>query len=195
MTIYLVRHGETEWNLVRRAQGRLDSPLTPLGVRQAQAMAELLADLIARDPPASWRLISSPLGRAQATAAIIGERLALPVSLDDRLREHTLGDLDGLQDHDLIPRFRTDVPSYERHFHEPSGESLQSIIARVGDFLAGIGDDDRLIVVSHGETGRILRGVYAGLDRQAMLTSRSPQDAVFRLMNGQVDRFACEPLD
>src|SRR6185503_4782740 len=88
--IYLVRHGQTEFNRERRIQGHVDSPLTELGVRQAQAVGRLLADLI-RDP-AGWRIVSSPLGRAASTAEIVSKKLGgMPVELDERLKEMSWG--------------------------------------------------------------------------------------------------------
>ena len=192
--ILLTRHGETEFNVQRRAQGLADSPLTPLGLRQVHAMAGLLADLVARET-GSWRIVSSPLGRAVATARIFGERLGLPFELDDRLREHSMGEFDGLHADEFVPRFRTDVPLHERSFHTPGGESYEALAARIGELLAGIAPDDRVILVGHGASGRILRGLYGGLAKAEMLALEIPQDAVFRLQNGQIDRFDCEPLD
>ena len=192
--ILLTRHGETEFNVQRRAQGIADSPLTPLGVRQAHAMADLLADLVEREP-GPWRLVSSPLGRAVATARIFGERLGLGFDLDERLREHSMGEFDGLHADEFQPRFRTDVPPHERSFHTPGGESYEALTARIGDFLAGVAPDDRLILVSHGAAGRILRGLYSGVAKADMLALEGPQDAVFRLHNGQVDRFDCPPVE
>ena len=49
-------------------------------------------------------------------------------------------------------------------------------------------------MVSHGSSGRVLRGLYGGLDMEATLALEIPQDAVYRLQNGQVDRFDCEPI-
>ena len=192
--ILLTRHGETEFNVQRRAQGLTDSPLTPLGVRQAHAMAGLLTDLVEREP-GPWRLVSSPLGRAVATATIFGERLGLGFDLDERLREHSMGEFDGLHADAFVPRFRTDVPPHERSFHTPGGESYEAMTARIGDFLAEATPDDRLILVSHGAAGRILRGLYGGLAKADMLALEIPQDAVFRLQNGQVDRFDCESVE
>ena len=192
--ILLTRHGETEFNVQRRAQGLADSPLTPLGLRQVHAMAGLLADLVARET-GSWRIVSSPLGRAVATARIFGERLGLPFELDERLREHSMGEFDGLHVDEFLPRFRSDVPPHERSFHTPGGESYEALTARIGELLAAIAPDDRVILVGHGASGRILRGLYGGLAKADMLALEIPQDAVFRLQNGQIDRFDCEPLD
>ena len=193
--ILLLRHGETEFNLARRAQGAKDSPLTALGLRQAHAMAGLVHDLVRREAPGDWRLVSSPLGRARATAQVLAERLSLPVTLDDRIREHSMGELDGLTVEEFLPRFRTDVPPIERAFHTPGGESYAALCARVGAFLADIVAGERLIVVSHGSAGRVLRGLYAGLDMQQTLHLEMPQDAVHRLQNGQIDRFDCEAVE
>lgn len=89
--ILLVRHGETFWNRERRIQGRAESELTPLGERQAAAMASLVADLIGREP-GPFRLISSPIGRARQTAAIIARATRLAVELDVRLAELGCGE-------------------------------------------------------------------------------------------------------
>ena len=193
--IYLVRHGETEFNVARRAQGSTDSPLTELGMRQAYAMAALLVERTSRAGPAPWRLVSSPLGRAVATAEIIGTQLGLSVCLDDRLREHSMGDFDGLHVDEFVPLLRTDVPYHDRPFYAPGAESYESLASRITGFLAEIQVDDRLIIVGHGSAGRIVRGIYGGLPREEMLTLDVPQTAVYRLQNGQIDRFDCAPVE
>src|SRR5437763_3202677 len=101
--ILLVRHGETEWNLERRIQGRLDSPLTERGVAQAHAIGRLVANF----PDAlSVRIVASPLGRARRTAEIICEHVVpeLELVIDDRLREISVGAWDGLTYHDVALR-------------------------------------------------------------------------------------------
>jgi probable phosphoglycerate mutase len=83
--VFAVRHGETEWNLTGRQQGHLDSRLTERGVQQAHALARGLAGR------GIEFVFSSDLGRASATADIIGARLGLPVQTDERLRERHVG--------------------------------------------------------------------------------------------------------
>ena len=83
--IYLVRHGETEFNAERRQQGHMDSPLTALGRAQAHAVGHLLKRQVGGED--GWRIIASPLGRAQHTAQIIGEHLGLAVETDRRVIE------------------------------------------------------------------------------------------------------------
>jgi broad specificity phosphatase PhoE len=195
--IYLVRHGETEWNVLRRMQGRQESPLTPRGERQARAMAGLLADLVACEAEGEWRLVSSPLGRARQTAQAIGARLGLPVEIDERLAEIAFGDWEGLVRDDVAPQHPELFASREWLVSPPGGETFEDVAGRVRSWLADQPPEPgrRVIAVSHGVTGRILRGCYAGLSRRDALMQDVPQDAVFRLADGQIHRFDCGPLE
>ena len=95
-----------------------------------------------------------------------------------------------------MSRFEAD-PSLQKFFDAPDGESHDDVAVRIESFLADLPPepDRRTIVVSHGAAGRVMRGTYVGLDRETMLDLDVPQDAVFRLQNGQIDRFDCEPVD
>jgi broad specificity phosphatase PhoE len=193
--IYLVRHGQTEFNRERRIQGHVDSPLTELGVRQAKAVGRLLRDLIRE--PEGWRIVSSPLGRAHATAELIAGKLdGLPVELDDRLKEMSWGAYDG--------RLRAELEAQEPDtfgktgwaFDAATGESYEAVSARVGEWLAGLPPEPerKIIAVAHGISGRVLRGLYANLERDAASLQDVPQDAVYLLQHGGVGRIDCEPL-
>src|SRR5690349_6839335 len=106
-TVLLVRHGETEWNRARRYQGWLDSPLTPQGIAQAEAIGRRLRLLPEAEATA---ILASPLGRARHTAAIIAECLSddrlhrRPIRFDERLREISLGSWDGLDKREIRRR-------------------------------------------------------------------------------------------
>jgi broad specificity phosphatase PhoE len=194
MTVYLVRHGQTEFNAAGRYQGRLDSPLTALGRTQAARVGALLATLVA--PGA--RLVSSPLGRAMATAAIIAERAGLREALtDDRLAEISLGSWDGMTDEDIeftFPGARDGTDRWNWHFTSPDGERYEDVAARARAWLSeAIGSNAPLVAVSHGVTGRIIRGVHVGLPREEALKLDVPQDAVFRLDEHGVARIDCGP--
>lgn len=195
--IYLVRHGQTAFNRERRLQGRLDSGLTDLGRTQARAMARLLADLLALDPPAPWRLVASPLGRARATAAIIGARLDLPVETDPRLMEISCGAWDGRLRREIEAEAPEAFAQSGWAFRAPMGEAYEAVSARLADWLASLPPEPgrRVIAVGHGISGRVLRGLYAGLSLDETVNQEVPQDAVYRLMDGQVDRLDCEPLE
>ena len=88
--IYVVRHGETDWNLKGKQQEHMDSPLTERGTQQANALAN---GLINRG---IQFIFSSDLGRAMETAKIINANLNLSIRTDKRLRERHLGTLQGL---------------------------------------------------------------------------------------------------
>ena len=194
--IYLVRHGQTEFNRERRIQGHNDSPLTERGVRQAEAVGRLLRDLI-RDP-LGWRIVSSPLGRAHATARIIASIVKGPeVELDDRLKEMSWGSSDGRLRSDLEAETPDTFGKTGWAFDAPTGgESYDAVHARVAEWLASLPPEPerRVIAVSHGISGRVLRGLYANLDRDRAGQQDVPQDAIFLLQHGGVGRIDCEPI-
>lgn len=196
MTLYLVRHGQTEFNLARRYQGALDSPLTALGVEQARRMGALLATLVDPDTP----MISSPLSRARRTAEIIAEAARLsPAALDPRLAEVSLGAWDGMTDEDIdfaFPGARNGTSRWDWYFASPDGERYEAVAARLGEWLGeATASEQPLVAVSHGVAGRVIRGLYAGLDRDESLKLDVPQDAVFRLAEGRIERIDCLPIN
>lgn len=192
-TIYLVRHGETEWNRIRRYQGWSDSPLTDQGRAQAQAIGRFLCTL----PEAqSADLVASPIGRARHTAEIIRECLGRsePLRFDDRLRELSFGSWDGFMRADiaaLMPGAFDEERRDEWYFATPDGETYEVFAGRVGAWLAEAqARDQPLIVVTHGVVTRILRGLYAGLPRAAAMRLPVPQDRIFRLAQGTIEEIA-----
>src|SRR5690242_18747556 len=158
--IFLVRHGETEWNRARRYQGWGDSPLTPRGIAQAEAIGKRLCAL----PEAALaEIVSSPIGRARRTAEIIAECLGRqsPLRFDERLREISIGAWDGLHRDEIAALAPSifDQGYYEWYFRTPDGETYDVFAARVGAWLMQAGEGP-LIVVSHGIVTRVLRGLY-----------------------------------
>jgi len=191
--IYLIRHGRTEFNAEGRFQGHCDSPLTPLGLQQAAANGALIKSLIG--DPSGWRLETSPLGRALHTAEIIAEAagLAAPIP-DDRLCEVGLGSWDGLTEEDIsltYPGAARGATRYDIFFRSPDGEGFEALQARLKSWLdEALSDRRPRIAVSHGVAGRILRGLYAGLDYEVMIKLPAPQDGVFRLADGRIEEIA-----
>lgn len=164
--VHLVRHGQSTWNLERRLQGqRADVPLTDLGRAQA-------ADAAARlEGTAATLVISSDQLRAAETARIIADRLDLPVRFDEALREQALGELEGRSYDDLVPE---PVPDTQ-HISEirwGGGESVADVHARLTAFVAQLtersADQPRteVVIVSHGDTLRILLAVLDGRDHR-----------------------------
>jgi len=156
--LWLVRHGQTDWNVQGRWQGQTPDapPLNAAGLAQAQTLAEQLADQAARDGIAFAALYSSDLLRARQTAEIIARRLGLPVQLDARLREVHLGVWEGMLGDEVALRYVAELDERRRdpvHSRPPQGESVYEVAARVGqafDAIARAHPDQHVIVISHG---------------------------------------------
>ncbi len=185
MTIFLVRHGETEWNRARRYQGWSDSPLTARGIAQAEAIGHRLRAL---PEAAAAEIVASPIGRARRTAEIVADclgRTARP-RFDERLREISLGSWDGLDRAEIRSRMGTSFEEFEWYFHTPDGERYDEFAGRIAAWLEEAGDGP-VIAVSHGVVTRVLRGLYTSLPRADALRLPVPQDRIFRLAGGMIE--------
>ncbi|WP_168627239.1 MULTISPECIES: histidine phosphatase family protein [unclassified Cryobacterium] len=172
--IYLVRHGETDWNQVHRIQGSSDIPLNDNGRAQASRAGALLARR-------SWDgIYSSPLGRAMETATIISDRLDLgdPTPLPSMVERH-YGEAEGLTNDEVAERY----PSYAP---VPGRESREEVIARVMATLSTLAKErpgEHLIVATHGGVIRAtLLAVGADIDRSIPITNGSIHS--FRRIDG-----------
>ena len=200
--LYMLRHGETAWNLDRRMQGSKDSELTERGRAQAAAMGRALAAELAREPGPTV-FLRSPLGRTRETALIIGRELGLDPSEwrdDSRLAELRYGAWEGFTwkeieaDHpNAMATWRADPEGY----CPPDGETHFELRRRSAAVLADvIASGTRTVIVSHGVSGAVVRGLHLGLDARAMFVLEKPQDAFFRLLDGREERIlAVEPVD
>jgi broad specificity phosphatase PhoE len=184
--IILARHGRTVFNEAGRYQGGLDSDLTPHGIEQARQVGRIVGTLVQGDVT----LWSSPLGRAISTARIINDvaDLRCGLRLDERLREVSVGSWDGLTDEEIeavSPGACDGATHFDWFFRSPDGERFDEADERIRIWLAEVASlPECHVVVSHGLSGRILRGAYEGLDRPDTLRLDVPQDAVFVLQGG-----------
>jgi probable phosphoglycerate mutase len=183
--LYVLRHGETEWNAIGRMQGALNSPLTPEGKRQAQRQAEILnsVDLTGFD------ILSSPQGRAFETAAIALARNVSHVHTDARLREIGLGEWAG--------RIRSELSENEEFFEgpdgplelyerAPGGEGFDGLEVRCTEFLSSL--KKPTVLVTHGITSRMIRTIVTGEGRSGMAEIGGGQGVVFHLKKGSQKR-------
>jgi broad specificity phosphatase PhoE len=151
-TLYLARHGQTQWNKVQRFQGQLDSSLTPLGQQQSEQLALDLTkqkiDLI----------VSSTLGRSINSALICQRILNIPIARSDALIERDLGPWQGK----YIAEIQADK-NYHEILHQfteislPSGESATSCGTRIYHALEQLAQNHlnkRILVIFHGEALR-----------------------------------------
>lgn len=155
-TIYIVRHGQTEWNLLGKTQGHGNSDLTPKGIEQA----ELLADSMTKYP--IDYIYSSDLGRAYQTAEIIGNKLNIELEKTEALREMNFGTWEGRIIKDIIEE---DPELYKMWRNEPhlakipQGETLSQIKERTDAFIKEINEKyngKHIVLVTHSLCARIM---------------------------------------
>ena len=153
-TVYVARHGETTWNLAGRYQGRRESALTGLGMRQGLA----LANAFTTQTPRIERIIASPLVRCAATAQFVAERLNLPLETDDRLIEIAHGTWEGR----LRDEIAANDPERFRAWKEDpaqvsfeGGETLADVRERWRAFAASLATDVPTLVVTHDAVVRV----------------------------------------
>jgi 2,3-bisphosphoglycerate-dependent phosphoglycerate mutase len=149
--LWLVRHGQTDWNAQRRFQGWADVPLNEVGRSQATALRTVL------EPLTFDGVWSSDLARAVDTARLAYRE---PVT-DPRLRELDFGDLQGRTWEELSPPVRDALAAFDG-FHAPGGESMAEFSDRVHGFVDALPPGDHL-VIAHGGVVRLL-GRVCGAD-------------------------------
>ncbi len=151
MNLYIVRHGETDWNVEGRYAGQIDVPLNQNGIKQAEKIKEKLKDI------SFEKVYSSTLTRAITTAKIIRDG---DIITDERIMERSNGDLDG--------RLKTEVKDlidynnpYETRYHI---ESIIDFRKRVEDFFDDITSltDENILVVTHAGVGIYARCYFEG---------------------------------
>ena len=185
-TIYLVRHGETEWNVAGRFQGRGDSALTERGRFQAHQVGQILAAEIT--DPAAYDICASPLGRTRATADIALAFAGRAYRLEEEIAEIDVGSWSGQTFEDVAAGYPEIVAGCTRRdfqFHAPDGESLAVAQARASRWLSSVSRPT--LAVTHGTIGRLIRAAYLGLDSLAALDLDQSQGVVVRLSGGRED--------
>lgn len=167
MELYIVRHGETEWNKEKLLQGSTDIPLSSEGRRLAQISGEALADV-----PFD-RIYSSPLQRAYETACLFRGQQQVPIIQDDRLRELCFGEYEGQNMSELLQDmscpFRYFFKQPELYQAPPSGETLEELCARAADFMTSVilplqASCNRVMIVAHGAMNKALMTFVKGHD-------------------------------
>jgi 2,3-bisphosphoglycerate-dependent phosphoglycerate mutase len=166
VTLWLVRHGESTWNVAGLAQGHNDeAELTERGLRQA---AQAAAQFGYRPVRAIY---ASDLRRAQQTAAAFAAVIGLPVRTDTRLRERSLGVLEGTAHKTIGPAATglADGLVIDPDVRPPDGESVRDLYLRAASFCDDLaaslnptasGD---VLVIAHGGTVRVLDAYTRGV--------------------------------
>lgn len=183
LTLYVVRHGQTDWNAVGRYQGHADTDLNERGRAQAQRNARALLDV--RGGLDDLEFVASPLKRTRQTMEELRAALGLDprtYATDERLREIHYGHWEGQLAHEL-PTLDPDGLA-ARHadpvnWRPRGGETYVELKARVDAWLATVHQDT--VVVTHGGPSRTLRGTLLDLDPMTVPRLEVPQDRVLVL--------------
>lgn len=182
--LYLIRHGETEWNVGGRWQGVLNIPLNDEGRAQARALAVYLAG------QAIDAIVASDLSRAYETAQIVGAQLGMTPTPDPRWREMNLGMFQGLTT-DQMKRDHAKVfydfhhPATYWDYTMPDGESRTQVRDRA---MAGLGaaaalPGDAIAVLTHGGPIRLIMVSLFADDKRIMPFKGDPSQAHLRINN------------
>ena len=180
--LWILRHGQTEWNLAGRMQGWLDSPLTTLGKSQARQQNRLLKQA---GLPEDAGFYASPQARCRATAELALAGLCDAPRFDDRLKEVSVGEFEGLTLLDVEmgwPGITEPVEGISFHYRAPGGERLEGFRARIASWLDEL--TGPTVVVTHGMVSREMRGILLGLDASGAADLPGGQGNIYRVSAG-----------
>ncbi|PEC19654.1 phosphoserine phosphatase 1 [Bacillus cereus] len=163
-TIYVTRHGETEWNVAKRMQGRKNSALTESGMLQAKQLGDRMKDL------SIHAIYSSPSERTLHTAELIKGERNIPIIADEHFYEINMGIWEGQTIADIEKQYPEEIHLFwnEPHlFQSTSGENFGSVYKRV---IKGIQlllekhKGENILIVSHAAAAKLLVGHFAGIE-------------------------------
>lgn len=170
MKFYFVRHGETEWNVLKKIQGKTDVPLNENGQNQAKALAASLVEQKLH----AVKIYTSPQLRATQTAEIIGNALHIECEKLQGLIEMDLGEWEGSNWETIEEEYAQEYHNWNehrRHVHTPGGECYNEVLERTLDALKHIlsKENDNVIVVTHSAILMSLRVYLAKLPFEEMV--------------------------
>ena len=151
MELYIIRHGETDWNVEKKLQGQSDTELNAYGVELAQVTAKALKDV------RFDHIFSSPLRRAYHTAQIIRGERDMEIVTDDRLKEICFGVNEGVPAAKISEDFHWFFDAPEKYRPAQGGETYEQLCERSRDFIDNVivplsekEPDGRAVIVAHG---------------------------------------------
>ena len=184
MNLYIMRHGETDWNKQGLLQGSVDIPLNENG----RILAEITRDGLKKDGVSFDKIFSSPYQRAVKTAEIMNEGSSDPVIIDDRIREMGFGPYEGIKVCELktnpayieINKCFDDPVHYQQ---EGNAESYEEVFGRVGRFLTEQilpleKSCENVLVVCHGAIARAFISIIGNMPLAEYWTPHQPNCCV-----------------
>lgn len=183
--LYLIRHGETDWNAEGRFQGQTDIPLNAKGIAQAKGNGQTLLNHFSKEgaPLKDWHFLASPLGRTRNTMALVREQLQLDpdkYETDKRLLEITFGDWEKHTLTELEHKFPDMMAERTRDkwaYQPPNGESYAMLCDRIRPVFEAL--EAPTIIVAHGGVIRAARTFLEDLPIKNAANTSTPQDDVY----------------
>ncbi len=195
MEIYFIRHGETLWNTLKIFQGSSDSPLTELGISQAEKLSKKLKNIEFTD------FYSSPMGRTtQTTKIIMGDRKQ-KIRFIEEFKEISMGDIEGVPRSEFEEKYPKEFYDF---FNNPvdydpkvyHGENYYEVIERVkkglDKLLSYLNDNDRVVVVTHGVTLKALFHIITKEKMDELGAAKVPQNTSVSIVKYENGKFNIE---
>lgn len=182
MILYFVRHGETDWNVKKKIQGKTDVPLNENGKQQAKELADMLLERKKEGAFQVVRAYTSPQLRAAQTAQAAAIALDIPCIAADGLREMDMGDWEGRRWEDITEEDAAeyrDWDAHRRYVHTPNGECYNEVLGRALDTLGMIleRETEDVLIVTHSAVLMALRCYIAGLPFEEMVARYKAKNA------------------
>ncbi len=194
--LYFIRHGETDFNVAQRLQGRSQTRLNARGRTQAREYAGILRELFERDrhQPSDYAYVSSPLLRARETMELLRSELGLnpkTYDIDDRLAEISYGEWEGFTLAEIQARDPGVLQRRERDkwdFRPPGGESYCEVADRVAAWYATVTRDS--VIAAHGGVARALMANFHILPEEEATHADVLHGVVYVFDRGTLARYS-----
>lgn len=193
--IYLVRHGQTMWNIEGKRQGSLDSPLTLEGINQSLDVANILKKYV-KDTN-TLKIFSSPLPRCKQFTSLICEHISYKfemVEFRNEIAECNFGVWEGLSEETAKKNYQEVYTERQNNKWDhviPGGESYMQFYERVKNFISEI-ENINCIIVAHEGTSKMIRGIIEKKTNEEILKSKHKQPDVYKIIGGDVELLSLE---
>ena len=183
--IYIIRHGQTDWNVEHKTQGQTDTALNTNGIKQAELFSQKILDLKIDS------IISSDLKRAYMTAQIINKNLNKKIETDKRLREFCFGTLEGITREKIAQEIWEEFDKNPKQFN---AETKEEIFGRIKSFIDDIKSNNinkNTLVVTHGGPIKMIK-YY--LDNGDIFNDKKYLDEYMNLKINNLDLFIIDDI-
>lgn len=165
MNLYVVRHGQTDYNVKKLFQGHMDIPLNNVGIEQAKQIAKQFEDIKVD------YIFSSPLKRAMQTAEYISRVVGVKIIPEDRLIERSFGNMEGKANrNDCNIEMMLD---YDKNYDMENVEPIQKLFKRIFDYLKELTykfKDKNIVIVTHGGVSQPIECFFHGMPKERNIT-------------------------